>query len=295
VIERVRRWWRRLGARIIALRLELAREKPMAKRTMVDTGVGRRAVGGWWILILTGFFIVWTVGLLYAAMAFWPPTPVEGNAPPSEPIFLTAKIPMTRDQNLLLIVAILGGLGAILHVLRSFFTYAGERGLVWSWIPSYVLTPFVGAVIAVIAYVLLRAGLIGGTGSVEGNTWGFASIATLVGLFSAQATSKLKDIFETILTPVEKRSETVAAGSPPAALVDFTPKSGGAGTTVDITGNGLDAVDSVLFGGAIASPAEWRDAEQVLRTTVPGDAQTGKLKVTVDGVELESTDDFTVA
>lgn len=266
----------------------------MAKRTVIDTGIGRRAVGGWWVVILSGLFGVWAVGLLYATMAFWPPTAVDGITPAAAPVFLGATIPMTRDQNLLLIVAILGGLGAILHVMRSFFRYAGERGLVWSWIPSYVLTPFVGAVIAVIAYVLLRAGLIGGTGSEEGNTWGFASIAALVGLFSAQATSKLKDIFETVLTPTEKGSDAIQAETPPAVLLDFTPKTGGAGTTVDITGTGLEAVDRVLFGGAVDSPAEWRGAEQVLRTTVPGNAQTGKLKVTVDGVELESTGEFTV-
>jgi hypothetical protein len=201
---------------------------------------------------------------------------------------------LPREQNLLLIVAILGGLGAILHVLRSFFKYAGERGLLWSWIPSYFLIPFVGAVIAVITYVVLRAGLVGGTGSDEGNTWGFAAIASLVGLFSAQARSKLKDIFETILTPTKTGSESVSDERAVAAILDFTPKSGPAGTSVSITGTGLEDVTTARFGGGVDSPAVWSEEDQALVTTVPEGAQTGKLKANVGGVDVESSTEFTV-
>lgn len=265
----------------------------MARRTVIDTGIGRRAVGGWSVLVLSVLLILWAIALLYSTLTFWPPSPVGETVPPSEPVFAGVKIPMTREQNLLLIVAILGGLGAILHVLRSFFKYAGERGLVWSWIPSYFLIPFAGAVIAVITYVVLRAGLIGGTGSDEGNTWGFAAIASLVGLFSAQATSKLKDIFETILTPTEKGSESLISDEA-AALADFTPTSGPVGAAVAIAGTGLEAVTSVRFGGGVDSPAEWSAADQALQTTVPVGAQTGRLRVTVEGVDIESSTEFTV-
>lgn len=266
----------------------------MARRTVIDTGIGRRAVGGWSVLVLSVLLILWALALLYSTMTFWPPAPVGETVPASEPVFAGVKIPMTREQNLLLIVAILGGLGAILHVLRSFFKYTGERGLVWSWIPSYFLIPFAGAVIAVITYVVLRAGLIGGTGSDEGNTWGFAAIASLVGLFSAQATSKLKDIFETILTPTEKGSESLVSDEAAAALADFTPTSGPVGTSVSITGTGLEAVTSVRFGGGVDSPAEWSDDDQALATTVPAGAQSGRLRVTVERVDIESSAAFTV-
>lgn len=268
----------------------------MATRAMIDTGVGRRAVGGWSVLVLSAVLVVWALVLLYATLVFWPPAAGENGLPAtSEPVFAGVKIALTREQNLLLLVAILGGLGAILHVLRSFFKYVGERGLFWSWVPSYFLIPFVGAVIAVITYVLLRAGLIGGTGSDEGNTWGFAAIASLVGLFSAQAVSKLKDVFETILTPTKPGSEAVTGERAAAAILDFTPKSGPAGTSVSITGTGLEAVTTVRFGGGVDSPALWSEENQALQTTVPDGAQTGKLKAAVGGVEIESSAEFTVA
>lgn len=267
----------------------------MATREMKDTGVGKGPVHGVSIFVLCVLLILWTIALLYSTMVFWPPAAgADGEIPASSTaVFAGTEITMGREQNLLLIVAILGGLGAILHVIRSFFKYAGERGLVWAWVPSYFLIPFAGAVIAVITYVVLRAGLIGGTGSNEGNTWGFAAIAGLVGLFSAQATSKLKDIFETILTPTEKGSESVASKTS-AALTDFTPTSGPAGTPVTITGTGLDAVTAVRFGGDVSSDAAWSAPDQVLQTTVPVGAQTGKLKVTVGGVDVESSTEFTV-
>ena len=269
----------------------------MATRTAKDSGVGIAPVGGVGVLVLSLLLILGAIALLYSTMVFWPPAAdAAGTFPASTTaVFAGISITMGREQNLLLIVAILGGLGAMLHVIRSFFRYVGERGLVWSWVPSYFLIPFAGAVIAVVTYVILRAGLIGGTSSDEGNTWGFAAIAALVGLFSAQATSKLKDIFETILTPTKAGTEALpSATSAAAAFTDFTPTSGAAGTPVTITGTGLDSVTSVRFGGDVSSDATWSTADQVLQTTVPVGAQTGKLKVTVGGVDVESSGEFTV-
>ena len=52
---------------------------------------------------------------------------------------------MTRDQSLLLMVAILGGVVGVLHVVRAFIRYVGERQLMWSWMAMYFLTPFVAS------------------------------------------------------------------------------------------------------------------------------------------------------
>jgi hypothetical protein len=271
-----------------------------------DTGVGRLAVGWPWVVALNLVFIVMSVLLIYAAMAFWPPTlPAVGGTPPistaeltTSPVFLGVTIPMTREQNLLLLVAILGGLGAMAHVLRSFFKYVGERKLLWSWVTQYFLIPFVGALLATITYILLRAGLIGGGGAQEGNIWGFAAVATLVGLFTAQAMSKLKEIFETIFTAPPTGSENIDSTDGGPSPIDFRPKEGRAGIEVALTGTGLENATAVVFGDDIPSDATWNATTGLLITKVPAGATDGPLKVTVTTdlviTVLTSRDLFTV-
>jgi hypothetical protein len=93
-----------------------------------------------------------------------------------------------------MVVALAGALGASLHSLRSASRYIGERYLFRSWLPFYVLLPFVGAILSTIVYLVLRAGLITG-GSASQDPFGFAAVAALVGLFSSQAAEKLKEVF----------------------------------------------------------------------------------------------------
>ena len=62
-----------------------------------------------------------------------------------------------------------------------------------------------------------------------------------------------------------------------------------------ITGGGLAGVAPVTFtDGIAATDPVWDDAAKTLTVTVPTDATTGPLKVTVDGSDITSTDAFTV-
>lgn len=302
---------------------------PEIRRPPRDTRVGSSAVGAISVSVLIVFFASTTVMLLYAVLIFWPPdcpaasqptgsavaTPVPAATPAAgEPESSATATSCTnggqtalafwgvnlanREQNLLLLVATLGALGAMGHVLRSFFKYVGERHLVWSWVPSYVLTPFVGAILAVLTYIVLRAGLLGTASgeAVVGNTWGFAAVATLVGLFSAQAATKLKQVFVTIFAADDPGSESVAQdddGGPPT-ITGFSLATAKEGATVDIQGIGLEAAASVRFGGGVDSKAAWVASEGVLRTIVPVGALDGPLTVTVAGATLTSPTPFTV-
>lgn len=166
------------------------------------TDVGVANVSREWIVGLSAIFIAATLVLLAAVFALWPPD--SGVAKIAE-----GWIP-TREQNLLVVMALLGGVGAMAYVLRSFSTYVGERKLVWSWVPAYVLVVFLGAALATITYIVLRAGLIGASSTEEGNTWGFAAVSALVGLFNAQTASKLKVIFESIFARAEPGADSLS-------------------------------------------------------------------------------------
>lgn len=186
-----------------------------------DTGVGRKAVGGWFVLLLAILLGGIGIVLAYALVAFWPPEldPNATGVPATSVSFFGLSWSIPRETSMFALVAIGGALGGMVHVLRSFFRYAGERNLIWSWVPSYFLIPVVGALLASITYILLRAGLLTNTGTAQGSPYGFAAVATLVGLFSSQAATKLKQVFETLFAQSSRGSESVMdpAGEPPPA------------------------------------------------------------------------------
>ena len=125
------------------------------------------------------------------------------------------------DLRLLLIAIWFGALGSLLHAGSSFVTYAGDRKLVVSWLPWYIVRPLLGAGLAVVFYVVVRAGFgtAGGTGSLDMSHYTVAAFAALVGLFTHRATIKLKEVFDALFPLKEEdqpadalaRKESVAA------------------------------------------------------------------------------------
>ena len=62
------------------------------------------------------------------------------------------------DFRLLLIALWFGALGSLLHAGSSFVSFAGNRQLVVSWLPWYIVRPLLGAGLAAVFYVVMRAG-----------------------------------------------------------------------------------------------------------------------------------------
>ena len=65
---------------------------------------------------------------------------------------------MSDEERLLILVMTAGALGSLVHALRSAYWYVGNRNLVRSWIPKYLLLPFCGAILAVLFYFVVRGG-----------------------------------------------------------------------------------------------------------------------------------------
>jgi len=83
----------------------------------------------------------------------------------------------------------------------------------------------VGALLALLAYLVVRAGLVSGPLSSEAvSPFGFVALAGLVGLFTDQTIGKLKAVFETLLAP----APTGADHSPGAAPTGADHSSGAA-------------------------------------------------------------------
>jgi hypothetical protein len=135
----------------------------------------------------------------------------DGLSPLS--IFGRTIAPISDEMRLFLIVAIVGGLGGLLHSIRSWVHHAGHAQLERNWIPFYASTPIVGMTMAILFYLLFRAGFISPTTpAAETNTYGFAAIAGLVGLFSDRASRMLENAANIIFSRADAGAETVSPG-----------------------------------------------------------------------------------
>ena len=120
------------------------------------------------------------------------------------------QVPVRPESRLFLVVAVAGALGGLLHSVRSFYWYVGNRNLKWSWVPQYVLLPWVGAILGLVLYFVLRGGLLAGEATVgDTNPFGFAAFASMAGLFSEQAVEKLRHLFEGLLKEAPKGEDHV--------------------------------------------------------------------------------------
>ena len=152
------------------------------------------------------------------------------------------------ETRLLLLVMLAGALGSLMHSLRSLYWYTGNRMMVWSWVGFYLLLPFTGAILSVIFYFVVRGGFFSPQASFENTSpFGFAALSALVGLFSPQATLKLKEVAETIFTKPESGADASTQGSSAPHADNEAGNHPGAqldGRSEAATSNGdVDAID----------------------------------------------------
>lgn len=67
---------------------------------------------------------------------------------------------INTEKRYFLLVALGGVLGSFVHVATSFVDYLGNKQIVISWVPWYLMRPFIGASLAIIFYMLLRGGIV---------------------------------------------------------------------------------------------------------------------------------------
>lgn len=180
-------------------------KKPLLESEQSDA----TPVGPVGTVLITAYLILFSIYLLYSIVKFWPPTGSIGESYIKNYIFFgTFSI---RDEiRLLIIVALSGALGSLVHAFRSFYWYVGHRALVRSWLIQYITLPFVGTTLALAFYLVIRGGFFSPQANLtDTQPFGFAALAVLVGMFSEQAILKLKEIANTLLTEPNPGSDAV--------------------------------------------------------------------------------------
>jgi hypothetical protein len=182
-----------------------------------------RSARFWGILLAAYFVAVVAIGV-YVFSAIWP-VPVPGPDATSKAWQQTAelfgaKITISDDLRLILMVMVAGVLGSCVHGITSLTTYFGNEALGASWAEWYLLRPFVGLVLALIFYLAIRGGLLSAQSNAsEVSPHGITAMAAIVGMFSKQATDKLQELFTTLF-----RTEQGGDAERADSLKDESPK-----------------------------------------------------------------------
>lgn len=246
-----------------------------------------RLVGPWGTVLLGAFIVVLGGLLVYFLVSLWPAvqaaTGDDAGAGPVS-VFGTSFEP-SPDAAILLLVVFSSALGSYVHAATSFTDYVGNRRLATSWIWWYILRVFIGCALAILFYFAVRGGFFGAdTPNDVINPYGIAALAGLVGLFSKQATDKLREVFDTLFrvapgTGDEARDDSITNPIPILADVEPPELVAGAGR-VELVLSGENFVRESTVRVARA------DAPDVL---IPRDAVyvgPGKLRLTLDAEDV---------
>lgn len=160
------------------------------------------------IFILGTTLAVLLVLSCYWLYVLWPTAlkDANGNVIPGWEKFISQSgEEISNEQRMLMLVMLGGFIGSLIHAATSFSNFVGERKLDKSWIWWYVLRPLIGVAVAIVFYLVFRAGLITNSSVETLNLYGVMTLAALSGLFTDRATLKLKEVFETIFKPNDQR------------------------------------------------------------------------------------------
>lgn len=159
------------------------------------------------------YHLAFAIGLATVLFQLWPER--MGKEGGWLPIYLPLTDPerlIGDDARLLLIVLVTGALGSCVHAATSFASYVGNRRLVLSWAWWYLLRPFIGGALALIFYFVLRGGLLATAASASDmSPFGIAAMAGLAGMFSKQATDKLREVFDNLFRTAEGQGDDARA------------------------------------------------------------------------------------
>jgi hypothetical protein len=128
------------------------------------------------------------------------------------------------EVQLLLMVLFTGAFASSIYALKSLADYQGDNKLYTTWFVFYFIQPFEGAGAAFLLYLLIRAGVLTGTGAdvKAENRFGLLAIAALAGAFSDLAFLKLREVFISLLKPTDTRGGKLSLEITTLSLTDGT-------------------------------------------------------------------------
>jgi hypothetical protein len=241
------------------------------------------------IFIAGTCFLILALVIFYVLVASWPTLDSATKSFKPFQLFGQSTSEWSSDQRMFLTVIAAGAIGSLIHTLTSLGDYIGNQKLSANWLWWFVLRTPIGIALALIFYLLLRGGLIVPTNqqgaaheaTAQLNPYGVAGFSALAGMFSRQATDKLREVFETLFTaqrPV-KRDDPLNAKL--ALTIDPASLTKGLVTVLTVTGSGFQKNTVATINGK-NRVFDFVSATQGRVTPVSSDvATTGKIEIVI--------------
>ena len=174
------------------------------------------------VLFLTFGFILASILLLFLLIKFWPVG--ETDSTPKAIAFFGIEFNVSYEKRLIIAILITGAIGGLIHSLTSFVEYVCNRKFKDNWTIWYLTRPFIGMLLALVFYFVVRAGFFTRDFQAENiNEIGFLAIAALSGMFSKQATDKLKEVFDNIFHVSKKVERSDPLENPTPEVENIKP------------------------------------------------------------------------
>ncbi len=173
------------------------------------------SVGSVGILLTAVYLVLFSIILLVAIVQCWPASIALKSQANTilRTKFLLWTFSLSNEACLILIVVLAGALGGQVRSLRSLAWYAGNKELKKSWLLQYILSPFIGATLAIVTYLVIRGGFISaGSTMRQSSLYVYAGIASIVGIASEPVALKLKQVAESLFTKPGKGKDAKPQG-----------------------------------------------------------------------------------
>jgi hypothetical protein len=246
-----------------------------------------------WIAFVVVYLLLLATILVPLLIALWPL--VNSTSTTSQQVNLVwGWFPVDLDPaaGLFVLAGVAGALGAFLHAATSLADYVGNQRFVGRWAPWYVLRLAIGSVLAVLFYAVVQAGFFSGDASPQDvSRFGVVALGGLAGLFSKQATDKLREVFETLFKVDPDKGDAARADSltnPKPKLTELDPSGIHAGSDdipVTVVGSGFVEGCVVRVQGTDRETT-FQDQGK-LRVTLPRELLSEKRKLEVVVVNPE--------
>ncbi len=139
-------------------------------------------------------------------------TSSNSNTAAVNTVFYKRKDLIHINTLLLILVALGGFLGNMIHVATSFTTFVGAGKFKKSWLLWYCIKPFTASALAIGIYFVFRGGFLNmSDGGASINLYGLMTVSLFAGLFTDKATEKLKEVFEVLFRSKEERPDPLVS------------------------------------------------------------------------------------